>query len=162
MFISVFCKSYEPSCELICQPEIVLKNFAADFQANSTDIRCKIFEQFQVHTTWVHNSYKTRKLSNKLTYHFGKSEEYVDLSCIYLAVHDSLSDLQSCGATFPWGPLAYLILGGVGAGGGYYIGDTYFTSNSTNVTQSNDTIFLILQMHANYFQFLLMIPFHMK
>ena len=56
-------------------------------------------------------------------------------------LHDSLSDLQSCGATFPWGPLAYLILGGVGAGGGYYIGDTYFTSNSTNVTQSNDTIF---------------------
>ena len=56
-------------------------------------------------------------------------------------IHDSLSDLQSCGATFPWGPLAYLILGGVGAGGGYYIGDTYFTSNLTNVTQSNDTIF---------------------
>ena len=56
-------------------------------------------------------------------------------------LHDSLSDLQSCGATFPWGPLAYIILGGVGAGGGYYIGDTYFTSNSTNITQSNGTIF---------------------
>ena len=56
-------------------------------------------------------------------------------------LHDSLSGLQSCGATFPWGPLAYIILGGVGAGGGYYIGDTYFTSNSTNITQSNGTIF---------------------
>ena len=49
--------------------------------------------------------------------------------------------MQSCGATFSWDPLAYLILGLVGAGGGYYIGDTYFTSNSTNVTQSHDTIF---------------------
>ena len=49
--------------------------------------------------------------------------------------------MQSCGATFPWGPLGYLILGGVGAGGGYYIGDTYYTSNSTNITQRNDTIF---------------------
>ena len=26
------------------------------FQANPTDISCKISEQFQVHTTWVHNS----------------------------------------------------------------------------------------------------------
>ena len=57
MFISVFCKSCEP---MLCEPEIV-QNFAADFQANPTDISCKIFEQFQVHTTWVHNSYKTRK-----------------------------------------------------------------------------------------------------
>ena len=59
-------------------------------------------------------------------------------------LHDSLSGLQSCGATFPTFPyatFAYLILGGVGAGGGYYIGDTYFTSNSTNITQSNGTIF---------------------
>ena len=57
LIISVFCKSWEP----ICEPEIVLKTFAADFQANPTDISCKIFEQFQVHTTWVHNSHKTRK-----------------------------------------------------------------------------------------------------
>ena len=57
LIISVFCKS----CEPICEPEIVQKTFAADFQANPTDISCKMFEQFQVHTTWVHNSYKTRK-----------------------------------------------------------------------------------------------------
>ena len=70
-------------------------------------------------------------------------------------LHDSLSDLQSCGATFPWGPLAYIILGGVGAGGGYYIGDTYFTSISTNVTQSNDTIF-----HTTNARKLFSIPFN--
>ena len=40
MFISVFCKSCEP---MLCEPEIV-QNFAADFQANPTDISCKIFE----------------------------------------------------------------------------------------------------------------------
>ena len=39
LIISVFCKS----CEPICEPEIVLKTFAADFQANPTDISCKIF-----------------------------------------------------------------------------------------------------------------------
>jgi hypothetical protein len=37
LIISVFCKSFEP----ICEPEIVLKNSAADFQANPTDISCK-------------------------------------------------------------------------------------------------------------------------
>ena len=37
LIISVFCKS----CEPICEPEIVLKTFAADFQANPTDISCK-------------------------------------------------------------------------------------------------------------------------
>ena len=61
LIISVFCKSSEPICEPNCEPEIVLKTFAADFQANPTDISCKIFEPFQVPTTWVHNSYKTRK-----------------------------------------------------------------------------------------------------
>ena len=34
LIISVFCKS----CEPICEPEIILKTFAADFQANPTDI----------------------------------------------------------------------------------------------------------------------------
>ena len=34
LIISVFCKS----CEPICEPEIVLNIFAADFQANPTDI----------------------------------------------------------------------------------------------------------------------------
>ena len=34
LIISVFYKS----CEPICEPEIVLKSFAADFQANPTDI----------------------------------------------------------------------------------------------------------------------------
>ena len=57
LIISMFCES----CKPICKPEIVLKNIAVDFQANPTDISCKFFEQFQVHTTWVHNSYKTRK-----------------------------------------------------------------------------------------------------
>ena len=37
----MFCKSCEPICEPICEPEIVLKTFAADFQANPTDISCK-------------------------------------------------------------------------------------------------------------------------
>ena len=37
LMISVFCKS----CEPICEPEIVLKSFAADFQSNPTDISCK-------------------------------------------------------------------------------------------------------------------------
>ena len=60
---------------------------------------------------------------------------------LYLSTIATFSDLQSCGATFSWGPLAYLILGGSGAGLGYIIGDTYFTSNSTNITQRNDTIF---------------------
>ena len=73
----------------------------------------------------------------------------------YNYLHDSLSGLQSCGATFPWSPLAYLILGGVGAGGGYYIGDTYFTSNSTNVTQSNGTVFDTTNAHK-----LFSIPFN--
>ena len=50
MFTSVFCKSCEP---MLCEPEIV--------QAKPTDISCKVFKQFQVHTTWVHNSYKTQK-----------------------------------------------------------------------------------------------------
>ena len=57
LIISVFCKSCEPT---LCEPEIV-QNFAADFQANPTDISCKFIEQYQVHTTWVHNSYETRK-----------------------------------------------------------------------------------------------------
>ena len=57
MFISVFCKSCEP---MLCEPEIVQK-FAADFQANPTDISWKIFEQFQIHATWAHNFYKTQK-----------------------------------------------------------------------------------------------------
>ena len=39
LIISVFYKS----CEPICEPEIVLKSFAADFQANPTDISCKFF-----------------------------------------------------------------------------------------------------------------------
>ena len=39
----------------------LFKNFAADFQANPTDISYKIFEQFQIHTTWVDNSHKTWK-----------------------------------------------------------------------------------------------------
>ena len=55
--ISMLYKSCEP---MLWEPEIV-QNFAADFQANPTDISCKVFEQFQVHTMWVHNSYKTRK-----------------------------------------------------------------------------------------------------
>jgi hypothetical protein len=47
LIISVFCKS----CEPICEPEIVLKNFAADFQANSTDISCKNTFMFSVQFT---------------------------------------------------------------------------------------------------------------
>ena len=48
MFISVFCKSCEP---MLCEPEIVLKNCAADFQANPTDISCKNTFMFSVQFT---------------------------------------------------------------------------------------------------------------
>ena len=44
LIISVFCKS----CEPICEPEIFLKNFAADFQANPTNINCKNTFTFSV------------------------------------------------------------------------------------------------------------------
>ena len=37
LIISLLCKS----CEPICEPEIVIKTFAADFQANPIDISCK-------------------------------------------------------------------------------------------------------------------------
>ena len=47
LIISVFCKS----CEPICEHEIVLKNFAADFQANPTDISCKNTFTFSVQFT---------------------------------------------------------------------------------------------------------------
>ena len=46
LIISVFCKS----CEPICGPEIVLI-FAADFQANPTDISCKNTFTFSVQFT---------------------------------------------------------------------------------------------------------------
>ena len=51
------------------------------------------------------------------------------------------SDFQSCGMKFPFGCLwilFYLVLGGIGAFGGYYIGDNYFNyaGNSTNITDS--------------------------
>ena len=52
---------------------------------------------------------------------------------------------QSCGMTFPWGPMIYIVLGAVGGGAGYYIGDTYFdngsSSNSSFVDPSNLTTF---------------------
>ena len=38
-----------------------------------------------------------RKHENKVTYYFGKSEENIDLSCIYLAVHTFNSFLASLG-----------------------------------------------------------------
>ena len=47
LIISVFCKS----CKPICEPEIVLKNFAGDFQVNPTDISCKNTFIFSVHFT---------------------------------------------------------------------------------------------------------------
>jgi hypothetical protein len=47
LIISVFCKS----CEPICEPEIILKTFAADFQANTTDISCKNTFTFSVQFT---------------------------------------------------------------------------------------------------------------
>ena len=43
---------------------------------------------------------------------------------------------QSCGMTFPWGPLIYIILGGAGAGAGYYIGDTYFDNGGGPINSS--------------------------
>ena len=52
---------------------------------------------------------------------------------------------QSCGMTFPWGPMIYIILGGAGAGAGYYIGDTYFdyggSFNDSYMEPSNITVF---------------------
>ena len=45
LIISVFCKS----CEPICKPEIVLKQIAADFQANPTDISCKNMDLFCIY-----------------------------------------------------------------------------------------------------------------
>ena len=57
----------------------LFKNFAADFQANPTDIQC--WHQLQIF--W----------SNKLTYYFGKSKEYMDLSRIYLAVQSKTSGI---------------------------------------------------------------------
>ena len=47
LIYSVFCKS----CEPICEPDIVLNIFAADFQANSTDISCKNTFTFSVQFT---------------------------------------------------------------------------------------------------------------
>ena len=43
---------------------------------------------------------------------------------------------QSCGMTFPWGPIIYIILGGVGAWAGYYIGDTYFDNGGSSSNSS--------------------------
>ena len=63
LLIHAFCK--------ICEHEIVLQ------EGKSKQ------KQFQVQ---VHNSYKTREQSNKLLYYFGKNEENMDLSRIYLAV----------------------------------------------------------------------------
>ena len=54
----------------------LFKNFGADGSGVS-------LKQFQVPTTWVHNSYKTRKLT---LYCIGNFEENMDLSHIYLAV----------------------------------------------------------------------------
>ena len=65
-------------------------------------VSCKFFDQFQVHTTWVHNSYKTWKWSNKLMYHFGKSAEYMDLSLIYLAIHFFTIGLLKTPFTLSW------------------------------------------------------------
>jgi hypothetical protein len=63
----VFCKS----CEPICEPEIVLKNFAADFQANRS----------------LTSAAKMRKETLSC---IGNFEENMDLSRIYLAVLDCL------------------------------------------------------------------------
>ena len=61
MLIHAFCK--------ICEHEIVLQ------EGKSKQ------KQFQ-----VHNFYKTREQSNKLSYYFGKNEKNMDLSHIHLAV----------------------------------------------------------------------------
>ena len=47
LIISMFCKS----CEPICEPKIVLKNFAGDFKGNPTDISCKNTFTFSVQFT---------------------------------------------------------------------------------------------------------------
>ena len=39
--------------------------------------------------------------------------------------------MQSCAALFPWSPLLWLVSGGIGAGLGYLIGDTFFATNAT-------------------------------
>ena len=52
---------------------------------------------------------------------------------------------QSCGMTFPWGPMIYIVLGAAGGGAGYYLGDHYFDNgnsfNSSFVDPSNLTTF---------------------
>ena len=69
MLIHTFCKIFEH--------EIVLQ------KCNSKQ------KQYQ-----VHNSYKTGELSNKLSYCFGKIEENMDLSHIYLPVWTGLSEAR--------------------------------------------------------------------
>ena len=44
----------------------------------------------------------------------------------------SFLDFQSCATTYPYPTLAYLILGAIGAGTGYYIGDHFYGGNSTD------------------------------
>ena len=46
----------------------------------------------------------------------------------------SFSDVQSCAALFPWSPLLWLVSGGIGAGLGYLIGDTFFATNAATAT----------------------------
>ena len=49
-------------------------------------------------------------------------------------------DFQSCATTFPFGPIAYLILGAIGAGTGYYIGDHFYGGNLTDFMKTlNDS-----------------------
>ena len=73
----MFCKSWE----LICEPEIVLKNFAAEFQANANDISCK--NTFTLSVQFTNFTIRGNKHCRALEI----LKKNMDLSHIYLAVH---------------------------------------------------------------------------
>ena len=83
LIISVFCKSSEPICEPNCEPEIVLKTFAADFQANPTDISFKINFMFSFQFICQLTNFTIHRNKHCCALEILKK---TDLSCIYLAV----------------------------------------------------------------------------